>query len=139
MLSRFAKEEFCETTIGAHSKDNGQVFYKLFNTPYFRVTVISDSDGVEICGALKNIVAFAVGVCKGFRLGSNTKAAVIRIGMMEIIKFARMFYKGTELCTVLESCGVADLMQLVLEEEVKELLKQWCILGRLLMSLKQKF
>ena len=105
-----AKEEFCETTIGAHNKDNGQVFYELFNTPYFRVTVISDSDSVEICGALKNIVAFAVGVCKGFGLGSNTKAAVIRIGMMEIIKFSRMFYKGTELSTFLESCGVADLI-----------------------------
>jgi len=105
-----AKEEFCETTIGAHNKENGHVFYELFNTPYFRVTVINDSDSVEICGALKNIVGFAVGICKGLGLGSNTKAAVIRIGMMEIIKFATMFNKDIDLSTFLESCGVADLI-----------------------------
>jgi len=105
-----AKEEFCETTIGARSEENGRYLYKLFSTPYFRVTVVSDCASVEVCGALKNVVAVGAGICDGLGYGSNTKAAVIRIGMMEMLKFARMFYKGVEMSTFLESCGVADLI-----------------------------
>ena len=105
-----AKEQFCETTIGARNEENGRYFKELFNTSYFRVTVVTDCASVEICGALKNIVAVGAGICDGLNYGSNTKAAVIRIGMMEMLKFARLFYKGVEMSTFLESCGVADLI-----------------------------
>ena len=44
----------------------------------FRVTVVSDASTVEICGALKNIVACAAGYCDGLQMGDNTKAAAIR-------------------------------------------------------------
>jgi len=44
------------------------------------------------------------------RWGSNTKAAVIRIGLMEMKKFAKTFYKGVEDSTFFESCGVGDLI-----------------------------
>lgn len=105
-----AREQFCETTIGARNEENGRYFKELFNTSYFRVTVVTDCASVEICGALKNVVAVGAGICDGLNYGSNTKAAVIRIGMMEMLKFARMFYKGVEMSTFLESCGVADLI-----------------------------
>ena len=105
-----AKEEFCETTVGARSDEHGRYFLELFNTPYFRVTVVSDCASVEICGALKNIVGVGAGICDGLNFGSNTKSAVIRIGMMEMLKFAQRFYKGVEMATFLESCGVADLI-----------------------------
>jgi len=110
LADEVAREEFSETTIGARNDENGQYLYKLFNTPYFRVTVVSDCVSVEICGALKNIVSAGAGICNGLGFGSNTKAAVIRIGMMEMVKFACMFYKGVEMSTFLESCGVADLI-----------------------------
>ena len=42
--------------------------------------------------------------------GSNTKAAVIRIGMREMLKFSQAFYKNVEMATFLESCGVADVI-----------------------------
>jgi len=105
-----ANEQFCETTIGACNEESGRYFYELFSTRYFRVTVVNDCVGVELCGALKNIVAFTVGICQGLDYGFSTKAAVIRLGMLEIMKFARMFYKDTETSTFQESCGVADMI-----------------------------
>ncbi|XP_045145544.1 glycerol-3-phosphate dehydrogenase 1-like protein [Echinops telfairi] len=106
-----AEEQFCETTIGSKAVKNGFLFKKLLQTPNFRVTVVDDADTVELCGALKNIVAVGAGFCDGLRWGDNTKAAVIRLGLMEMIAFARIFCKGqVSTATFLESCGVADLI-----------------------------
>lgn len=124
-------------------------------TTNFRVTVVEESDVVEICGALKvpstdfskqgqlenpsvhglmwtrchfkrpdktgndgyvisfqNIVAVGAGFCDGLGFGDNTKAAVIRLGLMEMIAFARIFCTSSTVspATFLESCGVADLI-----------------------------
>lgn len=60
---------------------------------------------------LQNIVAVAAGFCDGLGFGDNTKAAVIRLGLMEMIGFAKLFCKGPVTpSTFLESCGVADLI-----------------------------
>lgn len=51
------------------------------------------------------------GFCDGLHSGDNTKAAVIRLGLMEMIAFAKIFCKGqVSTATFLESCGVADLI-----------------------------
>eukprot|EP00667_Euglena_gracilis_P011223 EG_transcript_11451 len=105
-----AQEQFCESTLGARSEEHGQILHRLLQTPYFRVAIVTDCAGVEICGALKNIVACAAGIIDGLGLGSNTKAAVMRIGLLEMLRFADMFYEGVRTQTLLESCGVADLI-----------------------------
>jgi glycerol-3-phosphate dehydrogenase (NAD+) len=86
------------------------LFQSLFDTPWFRVNAVPDVAGVEICGALKNVVALAAGFVDGLGYGSNTKAAILRIGLYEMRKFAAMFYKGTIEETFWDSAGIADLL-----------------------------
>uniref|UniRef100_C1BZW2 Glycerol-3-phosphate dehydrogenase [NAD(+)] n=1 Tax=Caligus clemensi TaxID=344056 RepID=C1BZW2_CALCM len=114
IANEVANEMFCETTIGCSDSDEkSQVLLKsLFSTPNFRVTVVNDSTTVELCGALKNIVACGAGFVDGLSLGDNTKAAVIRLGLMEMIRFTEIFLStpNSSMSTFLESCGVADLI-----------------------------
>ncbi|XP_040834882.1 glycerol-3-phosphate dehydrogenase [NAD(+)], cytoplasmic isoform X2 [Ochotona curzoniae] len=111
IASEVADEKFCETTIGCKDLAQGQLLKELMQTPNFRITVVQEVDTVEICGALKNIVAVGAGFCDGLGFGDNTKAAVIRLGLMEMIAFAKLFCSGSvSSATFLESCGVADLI-----------------------------
>lgn len=111
IASEVAEEKFCETTIGCKDMAQGQLLKDLMQTTNFRITVVQEVDTVEICGALKNIVAVGAGFCDGLGFGDNTKAAVIRLGLMEMIAFAKIFCRGpVSSATFLESCGVADLI-----------------------------
>ncbi|KAI5644445.1 glycerol-3-phosphate dehydrogenase [NAD(+)], cytoplasmic [Phthorimaea operculella] len=110
IASEVAEEKFCETTIGCRDVFLAPVLRDIIQTDYFRVVVVDDEDAVEICGALKNIVACGAGFVDGLGFGDNTKAAVIRLGLMEMIKFVDVFYPGSKLSTFFESCGVADLI-----------------------------
>ncbi|KAK3818890.1 MAG: glycerol-3-phosphate dehydrogenase [Benniella sp.] len=110
IASEVAEEKFCETTIGYRHRADGELFKDIFHTPSFRVNIVEDVIGVELCGALKNIVAIGGGLVDGLKLGDNTKAAIIRIGLYEMRKFSKMFYKDVKDETFFESCGVADLI-----------------------------
>ena len=63
-----ALDEFCESTIGYNNLENALVFQKCFNTPYFRINIVEDVAGVELCGALKNVVAIAAGLVDGLKV-----------------------------------------------------------------------
>merc|ERR1719238_1820527 len=105
-----ASDAFCETTIGYKDPKNGELFKLAFDCPALKVGTVQDTVGVELCGALKNIVAIGAGFVDGLGYGGNTKAAIIRIGLKEMIKFCKTFYSGISDETFLESCGVADLI-----------------------------
>lgn len=106
-----ALDQYCETTIGSHTMEDGKIFKTLFDTPNFRCRISLDPKTVEVCGALKNIVATAAGFCDGLDLGDNTKAAVIRLGLMEMRKFSKLFFgEESQSETFFESCGIADLV-----------------------------
>ncbi|KAK9407147.1 glycerol-3-phosphate dehydrogenase [Crotalus adamanteus] len=111
IANEVADEKFCETTIGCKNAQHGQILKELMQTPNFRITVVQEADTVELCGALKNVVAVGAGFCDGLGFGDNTKAAIIRLGLMEMIAFAKLFCKGpVTSSTFLESCGIADLI-----------------------------
>merc|ERR1711936_1163576 len=110
LANKVADEKFCKTTIGAKDPEVGSDLKLLFQTENFRVSVVSDTQIVEICGALKNIVACAAGFCDGLKMGDNTKAATIRLGLKEMMKYGDTFYPGGNHSTYFESCGVADLI-----------------------------
>jgi len=118
LANEVAEGAFCESTIGCNDQEGaGPLFKNLLMSPNFRVTVVGDADTVEICGALKNIVAVGAGFVDGMKCGDNTKSAVIRIGLMEMIRYCKEHHKDKsgsselpKLATFFESCGVADLI-----------------------------
>nr|KAJ3419746.1 hypothetical protein HK105_006551 [Polyrhizophydium stewartii] len=76
---------------------------RLFHAPHFRVYEIHDTVGVEVAGALKNVIAVASGACMGVGFQMNSRAALITRGLAEIIRFGLAL--GANPLT-----GVGDLM-----------------------------
>ncbi|SCP04475.1 glycerol-3-phosphate dehydrogenase, putative [Plasmodium ovale] len=103
-------ENFSESTIGFDSAQTVEIWQTLFDRTYFKINCIQDKPGVETCGALKNIVALGVGFLDALKKGYNTKSAIIRIGLDEMKKFARLFFPDVLDETFLDSCGLADLI-----------------------------
>ncbi|SHO79582.1 Similar to S.cerevisiae protein GPD1 (NAD-dependent glycerol-3-phosphate dehydrogenase) [Malassezia sympodialis ATCC 42132] len=104
---------FSETTVGyrPHQRHLAEYYVKLFDTPKFRVGMIEDVAGVSLCGALKNIVAIGAGLVDGLGWGGNAKAAIMRIGLMEMRRFSLEFFENVRPETFTEtSAGVADLI-----------------------------
>lgn len=88
------------------------IFKTLFHRPYFHVRVVSDVAGVSLGGALKNIVALAAGFVDGRGWGDNAKAAVMRVGLLEMVRFGKEFFGETSRAETFteESCGIADMI-----------------------------
>lgn len=73
-------------TIAAHDRDTALLLQDIFNTDYFRVYTNTDVLGVELGGALKNVMAIASGISDGLGLGASTRAALITRGLAEMIR-----------------------------------------------------
>ena len=80
----------------------------LFMTSKFRVYTNDDLIGIEIGGAVKNIIALAAGVSDGIGCGDNTKAALMTRGMFEIIKIGTAL--GGKIETFYGLTGMGDLI-----------------------------
>ncbi|KAH9265890.1 hypothetical protein BASA83_010913 [Batrachochytrium salamandrivorans] len=81
---------------------------RLFHAPHFRVYEIHDTVGVEIAGALKNVIALASGACAGVGFQMNARAALITRGLAEITRFGIRL--GANPLTFAGLSGVGDLM-----------------------------
>jgi glycerol-3-phosphate dehydrogenase (NAD(P)+) len=79
-----------------------------FSGPTFRLYTNADPIGVEIAGALKNVIAIAAGVVHGLGLGSNTMAALITRGLAEITRLAVVM--GGQPQTLAGLAGLGDLV-----------------------------
>lgn len=77
-------------------------------TPTFRPYTNTDLLGVELCGAVKNVIALAVGVASGRGLGDNTKATIITRGLVEITRLGLRL--GADPATFSGLAGMGDLV-----------------------------
>ena len=81
---------------------------KALATPWFRIYTGDDPVGVELGGALKNVIAIAAGICDGLELGSNAKAALITRGLVEMTRLAVAM--GARRETLAGLAGLGDLV-----------------------------
>lgn len=81
---------------------------EMFTTDRFRVYTNLDIIGVELAGALKNVIAIAAGICDGQGFGDNAKSALLTRGLVEITRFGAAF--GAEAQTFSGLAGMGDLI-----------------------------
>ncbi|HEY1958600.1 MAG TPA: NAD(P)H-dependent glycerol-3-phosphate dehydrogenase, partial [Polyangiaceae bacterium] len=81
---------------------------KCLHAPTFRVYASSDPIGVEVAGALKNVIAIAAGACDALSLGLNARAALLTRGLAEITRFGVAL--GADPLTFLGLAGMGDLV-----------------------------
>ena len=93
---------------GAGKKETAEYIQNVFMSPAFRVYVSPDIQGIEIGGALKNVVALAAGIADGLGYGDNTKAALITRGIYEIAKLG--IAMGGRFETFCGLSGIGDLI-----------------------------
>ncbi|MEI6520990.1 MAG: NAD(P)H-dependent glycerol-3-phosphate dehydrogenase [bacterium] len=79
-----------------------------FQTAYFRPYTSNDIIGLEICGAVKNVIAIAAGICEGLGFGDNTKAALLTRAATEICRLVKRMGGRPE--TVYGLSGIGDIM-----------------------------
>ena len=98
------------TTIVAASRDreSAEWVQRTLSNPTLRLYVNDDVTGVELGGALKNIIAVCAGICDGLQLGDNTKAALITRGLAEISRLGVAM--GADPATFSGLAGVGDLI-----------------------------
>lgn len=65
---------------------------------------------VQLFGAIKNVIVMAVGFCDGLEICTNSKSAIIRIGINETILFGKTFFEKFNENIIFESCGFADII-----------------------------
>ncbi|KAF7683860.1 Glycerol-3-phosphate dehydrogenase [NAD(+)], cytoplasmic [Astathelohania contejeani] len=105
-----AKGCVSEGTLGYSNERNGRIWYSIFNCYTYRVVMVCDKCGVELSGTLKNIVSLGYGIGCGLGYPTNTTVAIMREGLIEIIRFYKVFHPEASVETLFESSGVADLI-----------------------------
>jgi len=94
--------------VAGENKEAAEFVQDAFNTPAFRIYTSDDVVGVELGGALKNVIALAAGICDGLGFGDNTKAALMTRGIAEITRLGVAM--GAKPETFAGLSGIGDLI-----------------------------
>ncbi|MDF2677166.1 MAG: hypothetical protein K0Q97_1484 [Bacillota bacterium] len=95
-------------TVACENKDTAEKIQDLFMSSYFRVYTNEDVIGVELGGALKNIIALGAGISDGIGYGDNAKAALMNRGIVEIARLGIAL--GADVHTFYGLSGIGDLI-----------------------------
>lgn len=93
---------------GAKTKETAAYIQNIFMSKCFRVYISPDILGIELGGALKNVIALAAGIADGLGYGDNTKAALITRGISEIGRLGTAMGANTQ--TMFGLTGIGDLI-----------------------------
>lgn len=97
------------TIVSASTNDKtAKIVQEVFTSRYMRVYTNSDIKGVELCGALKNIIALAAGISHGLGYGDNATAALVTRGISEISRLG--IAMGCPIHTFYGLAGIGDLV-----------------------------
>ncbi|ADC48038.1 glycerol-3-phosphate dehydrogenase (NAD) [Methanobrevibacter ruminantium M1] len=96
------------SNIASRSSENAIKVKKVLSTPEFKVKIIDDVVGLEICGVIKNINAIANGICEGMNINENARYAVLTKGFEDTGRIIEAF--GGKISTASEYCGFGDLV-----------------------------
>lgn len=93
---------------GAKTEDSAKYIQNVFMSEVFRVYTSPDIVGIEVGGALKNVIALAAGIADGLGYGDNTKAALITRGIFEVARLGMAM--GGQFQTFCGLSGIGDLI-----------------------------
>lgn len=96
------------SNIASKNKDNASTVKEVLSTDQFKVKIIDDVTGLEICGVIKNINAIAIGICEGMNVNENARYSVLTKGFDDTIKIIESI--GGRASTAGEYCGFGDLV-----------------------------
>jgi glycerol-3-phosphate dehydrogenase (NAD(P)+) len=94
--------------VASTSSEAAGIAQRAFSSPYFRSYTHSDVIGVELGGALKNVMAVATGIAQGLGLGFNAQAALVTRGLAEMTRLGTAL--GAEASTFAGLAGLGDLV-----------------------------
>ena len=94
--------------VAAHTMITAEKVMKLFATPYYRVYTSTDMLGCEFAGAIKSVIALAVGMSIGMGFGENTQAMVITRGLNEVARLSAAH--GADPLSAAGLAGMGDLV-----------------------------
>jgi glycerol-3-phosphate dehydrogenase (NAD(P)+) len=107
-LARHLPATMVVATTGTADEAYARRIQELFTTPYLRVYRNNDLLGVELAGALKNVIAIAAGILDGMHAGNNAKAALLTRGLVEITRLGLAL--GAQPETFAGLAGMGDLV-----------------------------
>ena len=105
---RATQRKSAAAVVGAHDRESALYVQNVFMSPVFRVYTSPDITGIELGGALKNVIALAAGTADGLGYGDNTKAALITRGIAEIARLGTAM--GAHAETFYGLSGIGDLI-----------------------------
>ncbi len=124
----------------SEEKKTAEMVQKTFRDSRFRIYIQTDIVGVELAAALKNVIAIAAGVCDGLGFGSNTKAALMTRGLLEMTHLGVQM--GASPNTFFGLSGLGDLVTTCISgygrnRKVGELLGQGKSIDEILKGMEQ--